>query len=150
MRSEESRTPLNQRAFKRAAKEGSTWSQIIFDSYKHLVNRLPLHRSWKYHLATWPLFGKWEPKGNQNTGQLGDEWRTCQLETIAEDWYMEGERSTEANPNRPLLLMEKSFWPEVDARPWKEIYSVKWRSCRQLLFSDMAMWRLTGDFQKEV
>ena len=33
MRSEQSQTPLNQRAFKRIAKEVSTWSQIIFDSY---------------------------------------------------------------------------------------------------------------------
>ena len=48
------------------------------------------------------MFGKWDPKGNQNTGQLGDEWRICQLhvETIPEDWYMEGERPTEANPSR--------------------------------------------------
>ena len=45
-----------------------------------------------YHLATWSLFGKWEPKGNQNTGQLDDEWRICQLETIPKDWYTEGER----------------------------------------------------------
>ena len=69
------------------------------------------------------LFGKWEPKGNQNTGQLGDKWRICQLEIIPEDWYAEDERPTEANLSRPLL--EKSLWPEADARPWKEIPSVK-------------------------
>ena len=106
---------------------------------KHLVNRLPFHGSWKYHLATWSLFGKWETKGNQNTGQVGDEWRICQLETIPEDWYMESERPTEANSSRPLVLLDKNLWPEADARPWKEIPSVKWRSCRQLLFSGMAM-----------
>ena len=139
VRSEESQIPLNQRVFERTVKEVPTWRQIISDSYKHPVNRLPLHGSWKCHLTSWYLFGKWEPKGNQNTGQLGDEWRICQLETISEDWYMEGEWSTEANPNRPLLLLAKSLWPEVDARPWMEIPSLKWKSSGQLLFSDMAM-----------
>ena len=70
-RSEESQTPLNQRAFKRTAKEASTWSQIIFDSYTKTSGKRTT--SWKHHLkmqhgiVTSSLFGKWEPKGSQST-----------------------------------------------------------------------------------
>ena len=55
MRSEESQSPLNQKAFKRTAKKvvnplGA--KSFLIAITKHLVKRLPLHGSWKYHLAT--------------------------------------------------------------------------------------------------
>ena len=115
MSSEESQMPLNQRAFKRTAKAVFSWSQIIFDSYNkasgkqttslQLLGNIILRCS----IVLQPdlCLQNETLKANQNTGQLGYESRICQLETIPEDWYTEGER-----PQKPIRV--DHYWRNVN------------------------------------
>ena len=100
---------LNQRAFKRTAKEVSTWSQISFDSYNKASGRQTTLGKiiLKCSMVSQPdlCLENGTLKASKHC-MLGDEWRICQLhvETIPEDWYTEGERPTEANPSRSLRM----------------------------------------------
>ena len=93
---------------------------FLIAATKHLVNKLPLTNiilrcgmllQPDLRLENWTLKAIKTLASKLNVGvdldKLGDEWRMYQLETIPEDWYMEGEE-----PQKPIRV--DHYWKKVD------------------------------------